>query len=590
MPNAESENSTTGDEHALPLVVAVTGHRDLVAGELVGIEAGVRSFFVDLRTQYPDLHLSVMSPLAEGADLLVAEVAVELGVDLVVPLPMPRDAYLQDFKKAESRAQFEALCLQAKEIFELPLAAGVSREQIGAPGPERNRQYAQLGVFLSAHCHILLALWDGKQSTKLGSTAQVVSFHHDDVMPGYTPGTVAPQQMLVDDESDLVYHIVCSRDRPNGDPHHPFEPMGCGWFTNDAANPRCSEMPKHHRLVFQRASEFSNDSARFADQIALEKYPLVDNTHSAELPAGIDSIDRLFCNADWLAINFQEKTLATLRLVYALAFLMGFMFILYSDFETSQSFLLAFSAFFIVATGAQHLAKRRAWHRKYLDYRALAEGLRVQFYWAAAGVTNKNVSKFTHDIYLQTKDPEMGWIRNVMRVAGTRCDATPNQDSAGLEFALEQWIGHSNGGQLGYYEKKAQERSKSHRFTERLGQLSLLISALVVIVFIFAGSSISDELGRSLMTFMGTMLMLFAVRHGYAYATAEQELIRQYNFMRRIFGNAHRRLQESMDATDQRQVLSALGGYALDEHAEWIVTHRERSIDQGEIWRMGSGS
>ena len=34
------------------------------------------------------------------------------------------------------------------------------------------------------------------------------------------------------------------------------------------------------------------------------------------------------------------------------------------------------------------VARRMDWHRKYLDYRALAEGLRVLFYWRVAGVTD----------------------------------------------------------------------------------------------------------------------------------------------------------------------------------------------------------
>jgi hypothetical protein len=87
---------------------------------------------------------------------------------------------------------------------------------------------------------------------------------------------------------------------------------------------------------------------------------------------------------------------------------------------------------------------------------------------------------------------------------------------------------------------------------------------------------------------MGTMLLLFAVRHGYAYSTAEKELIKQYDFMLRIFHNAKRRLENADGISEQRQVLLALGGAALDEHAEWILMHRDRSIDQGEIWRMGS--
>jgi hypothetical protein len=204
MPQAQETRTATPGKDALPLVIAATGHRDLVAGEIPGIRQRVQELFRNLAKEYPDRRLSVMSPLAEGADQLVAEVALELGIELTVPLPMPKQLYLQDFETPEARARFESLCERATEVFELPLAKGNTVEKISTPGRARNREYAQVGVFLCAHCHILLAIWDGKQNGELGGTGQVVKFHHDDIMPGYTTKTVATQQMLVDDESDLV--------------------------------------------------------------------------------------------------------------------------------------------------------------------------------------------------------------------------------------------------------------------------------------------------------------------------------------------------------------------------------------------------
>ena len=83
-------------------------------------------------------------------------------------------------------------------------------------------------------------------------------------------------------------------------------------------------------------------------------------------------------------------------------------------------------------------------------------------------------------------------------------------------------------------------------------------------------------------------MLLVAIRHNYAHSTAERELIKQYEFMMRIFLNALRRLNHADDDTERRLILRALGGSALDEHAEWILMHRDRSLEQGEIWRMGS--
>ena len=271
-------------DFAVPLVVAVTGHRDLLPTELPGIRDRVSEFLSSMQRDYPDRRLRVMSPLAEGADRLVAEVALELGIDLIVPMPMAKSLYEADFRTAESRQQFELLCARASEIYELPVAKGNTAAGISSDGPERSRQYAQLGVFLCAHCHILLAVWDGKLTGDLGGTAQVVKFHHDDIMPGYTPKTLATQQMLVDDESDLIYHIVCSRDRPDGAPRHGLNPLDWSWFTKDQHNPRSRELPKQHRLIFERSSEFSREAVQHRLEIEAEKYPLYKAEQASQLP------------------------------------------------------------------------------------------------------------------------------------------------------------------------------------------------------------------------------------------------------------------------------------------------------------------
>ena len=577
-----------GNSFAMPLVVAVTGHRDLVAGEVPEIRLRVRTLLHDLAKRFPSRRLTIMSALAEGADQLVAEVALDLGADLTVTLPMPRELYLQDFETVEARSRFDSLCDRASTVFELPLAQGNTVRDISAPGQARNREYAQVGVFLCAHCHILLAIWDGKLGTELGGTGQVVKFHHDDVMPGYANRSVATQQMLVDDESDLVYHIVCSRDRENGAPAAGLAPLDAFWFTKDRHEPRSKELPKQHQLIFARSDEFSRDAARHASKISAECYPLFRADQRKQLPPGVDSINQLFCIADWLAIYFQKKVLLTLRTTHVLAFLMGLMFILYNDVGRFANFMIAFLLFFGLSAGIQKVAARQGWHRKYLDYRTLAEGLRVQFYWAVAGVGNQNNSKFAHDNFLQTQDPELGWIRNIMRVAGTQCDAKRESSTASLEFVVREWIGDENSGQMAYFAKKSSERIRRNRLTERLGQLSLLISVIVVIIFLTVGSTMTDAWADPLTVLMGALLLLFGIRQGYAYATAEKDLIKQYEFMQRLFQNAWRRLESTSDEEEQRLILRALGGSALDEHAEWILMHRDRTVDSGEIWRMGS--
>ena len=343
---------------AVPLIVAVTGHRDLVAEEFPGIRDRVSTFLTDLRREYPDRGVSVMSSLAEGADQLVAEEAVQLDIPLIVPLPMTRELYVKDFETVQVREKFDLLSSRAAETYELPLTPGNTIESISEYGDARDQQYAQLGVFLCAHCHILLALWDGKDNDRLGGTGQVVRFHHDDVMPGYTSDTTGSGLIIADDESDLVYHIVCSRDRENGQPAEPFMVGDYWWFSLDEHEPRSKTLPESHRLVFRYTSEFSRDALNHADEIRDEAWPLLEEKDHAILPPGLRDIDHVFRAADWLAIHFQKRTHFALQATHLLALLMGLMYIAYSDMLPVRVFLYAFLGFFVLATAIHVLGRR----------------------------------------------------------------------------------------------------------------------------------------------------------------------------------------------------------------------------------------
>jgi hypothetical protein len=572
---------------SVPLVVAVTGHRDLVPGEIPRIRERVRTFLRELRNTYEDRGVAVMTALAEGADRLVAEEAIGLGMPMTVVLPMSRELYAQDFQTAESRTEFERLCAAAVDVFELPLTPGNTPESIDEQGPNRSRQYAQAGVFMCAHCHVLLALWDGKYSDQLGGTSQVVRFHHDDVMPGYTPRATASRLILADDESDLVYHVVCSRDRPDGEPAEGLRPLDVSWFTSDEQVPRVDQIPARHRVVFKHANEFSADARKHAAEIQAGKYPLLPADRVADLPPGLRDIDEVFCAADWLAIHFQTRVVWLLRATHVCVLLMGIAYVSYTDFSSDRILLVVVLLLMLAATGLNVVSRREDWHRKYLDYRTLAEGLRVQFYWAAAGVTTGTVSKFAHDTFLQMQDPDLGWIRNVMRVAGTECDVAPDRSEKGLRFAIAEWIGDGRNGQLGYFARKAAERLRHHTATQSAGRLGFWASAAGLATLLFIGAGVPENVRVPLVYLMGCVLLMVGVRQSYAKSTAEAELIKQYEFMHRIFRNARRRIDVAENDLERRQVLKLLGDAALEEHAEWILMHRDRSINQREIMKLG---
>ncbi len=192
---------------AAPLVIGVTSHRDLVAAEIEPIRGHVRALIAVLRRDFPTVPLVVLSSLAEGGDQLVAEEALDAGVRLVAALPMARAEYARDFSDAAALARFGSLC-DAAEIIEVPHRAGVvPADATPAPeGPARDVRYADAGVYVSDHCHLLLAIWDGKPSASLGGTAQIVRYHLSGVRPSEQRPQRAPQRARLRQRTARVPH------------------------------------------------------------------------------------------------------------------------------------------------------------------------------------------------------------------------------------------------------------------------------------------------------------------------------------------------------------------------------------------------
>ena len=130
------------------------------------------------------------------------------------------------------------------------------------------------------------------------------------------------------------------------------------------------------------------------------------------------------------------------------------------------------------------LANRRAWHRKYLDYRALAEGLRVQGYWYRVGLSLTGDAEFARDNFLQKQDVELSWVRDVMRSVGVEAALSPHPVSPqALGQVIREWVGDAqHGGQVEYYRRKAAQRARTHRLTELLGSASLCVGIGISIV------------------------------------------------------------------------------------------------------------
>src|SRR3954462_12504642 len=124
MADAETTERQTGGP---PLVFGISGHRDLVASNLPELRRQLDTVLGSFCAAYPGHRFELLSPLAEGADRLAAEVALARGITLRVPMPMVQSEYEKDFPERESLEEFRKL-LNAAEASWLVRADDVSTD------------------------------------------------------------------------------------------------------------------------------------------------------------------------------------------------------------------------------------------------------------------------------------------------------------------------------------------------------------------------------------------------------------------------------------------------------------------------------
>ena len=142
--------------------IGVTGHRFLAS--LEGISTSVEMALDRIEQAFLDGTLKVISPLAEGADRLVAQrVLRRPGAHLMVPLPMPQSDYMTDFESDASRLEFLELLARADEVVRLPLVQ------------DRDQAYAAAGWYVLDHSEVLIGIWDGKPAQGTAGTSEIVA-------------------------------------------------------------------------------------------------------------------------------------------------------------------------------------------------------------------------------------------------------------------------------------------------------------------------------------------------------------------------------------------------------------------------------
>ena len=382
--------------------------------------------------------LTLMSALAEGADRMVAKAARDKGFLFVAVLPFSQDKYCIDFKpKHKVQPPYEGSVEDPENgtvtNFEDLLSAAdktVVLDGDDTPGDKRNKAYLEAGRFIVGQSDILIAVWNGQPAEGTGGTGEIVAearrqgvpvvhvFADRSSAPGLSDGELrllpgadtnlpatAPLRSAAPYCKNALYEVLEERVRSPHMVRNNSLRQRTFACERGFKEPDCQSTPDYQRVspiayderwrmlvgVFDRVRNLIVSRAFI--QSKKTGYKLPDST---PLPpptkADREPLDRLFAayvRTDAISYFFSKAYRSTVLGVYllgTLAIACAILALVWKEAKLS----LAITELAILAAIFLLVALDRYWlrfHRRWLDYRVVAELLRPTIYLALLGRT-----------------------------------------------------------------------------------------------------------------------------------------------------------------------------------------------------------
>jgi hypothetical protein len=558
------------DNHELliPIVLGVTGHQDLRPDDIPILQQRIRSIISDLREQYSHSSLVLLSPLAEGADRLVARVAIECGLQLIVPLPMDTEEYKKDFHGDESKKEFDTLLKSAKEVFVIP--ADSNNQQLEA---SRDLSYSGVGLYVAHHSHILIALWDGKENFLHGGTSMVVNNKLNGVPDPLTASAVGMETI----ESGPVVQIVTPRIQNGIPPSEKYEVIKhYPPFWGDSV-----KAERTYEAIFSRIDKYNEDIIRHGSLVTTVVTEHTKegreqiSSHNAD--SWLSSIRVRYAIADALAALFKARRTTTIIGLLTLIIIAFFFFHYYHDFNHHPMILLTYPVLLGICTLWYFHAKSKEYESKHEDYRAFAEAMRIQYFWKSIDI-QENVA----DYYLRKHRGELEWIRYALRPPFSQKKQTMSKTFFTSEFktVIDTWIR----GQYEWYKNRTVENHRRHTHLEKTANIFFLLGFLLSLIMLgdnvlgYHTFPITEYFPISILM----ALALSGIIHGYNEKMVFSEESKQYDRMAMYFKLALSQL-EKLDPHEYKTkgitIMTELGKEALTENGDWLLLHRSRPLE-----------
>lgn len=599
-PPGRPPDSRSGPAHQSPpptrltVRVGVAGHRPnrLQESDDGLLRANVREALSlaaraarDVRSQSDDAYASapaclrVISPLAEGADRIVAEEGLRLGFELQCILPFDRDVYEEDFESAESRAQYRSLLDRSTAVLEL--------DGSPEPGVARDQAYEAAGRMVLLHCDLLVVIWDREPARGRGGTAQIVEEALQRGIPTLWMDSRAPHRLAAlayehdrpPRDTDLqrpIDTLIASLLPPAGDiapagrpdlrrtyfaERQPRSLLPAGWIWGVFWNlmllrPR---LPALRVPGFQRHAE-----AEWRREWSAQP----------DLPPGVtawleSALRGHYAWADGLASYYGNMYRSAFVLNYFLAVAAVLLALFGREFIKT---VIAIAIILLILVNTE-IGRRRRWHERWIDYRMLAESLRQFRFLALLGRLPPFSRPPAHSAYGDPTDSWMMWhLRAVERQAGI---VGARFDAAYIEACRALMLDVLVSGQIDYHRESARRLATLDRRLRRLGVATYagVLAALLALLLVRSGlltiaEAVLPALGAALAAIRGQ-------------AEVERLVKRSRAMSRQLerYAADLEQLAPAPSAAAVARIAESAAETMISENLDWRVVFQERPLD-----------
>lgn len=583
----------------LTLDVGITGHRAAVLSpEVTELTAPiVERVLTELRLAVHRLHaeeqsifanegphLRLHTPLATGADQLAANIARAAGYRVRALLPLSAEEYRHDFEKGAERHEFTRQLHTAHEMFALT-----------SEKAEREAAYVQVGKAVVAASDVLIAVWDGNGGNGPGGTAHVVDLALGSSVPvihipiDRASGTAGEPRLITGrDILDYSERSLTSAD---------------DWtqLLRDTLLPRGDVEREHVAHYYSEEERTTNWRLEYPLLLALlgikrlPARPWRQNSIAADMehdwkdvrgtdPAGArDTLALSYGWANFLAIRYAQLFRSghvTNYLLSALAVNLA----LFGLIVPGAKILLVVAELGVI--GLLFLNTRAGtrgdWHRKWLQYRYLAETLRPLIYLKRTGLIGP---PFRSDFVRGPLHRQAGadWTRWYAAAVWRQMDwPTGELTPDSVRDLAEEVVTEQILPQAAYHRVNAERMHKLDHALHQIG--NFLMGSVIASCFLYIMGYFLFKEWAVAMT--GVFIFLtaglpaisaavFGMRgHGEHLLAAS----RSAHTVAALTANAHR-LRSAARLEQLAGELETSAAIMLSDLNEWSATYRERSLE-----------